>query len=345
MNISTLPSKTKIDKAGQILLKQSSTKAYDEALEVLSIWRSYHAAPLSVFAQSLKARVKKVSFSNNCVVAQRLKRTPSIVLKLQTHKTMRLSTMQDIGGLRAILDQSSEVYKLLELYRQSQTKHELFSLNDYIETPKNDGYRGVHLVYKLSKSPSLFLEIQMRSHLQHIWATGVEVLGTLQQSSFKSGYGEKKWFELFSLVSSIFALKERTPVLKIHEKISKEKILLKAKKLINELQVIEQLNIYTNLYELEPLKVSRGRTGDYSLISLNSNTNSIRVDIFSASKVEVAFRAYMDLEKKYLKDSSMNVVLVNSGNIKKLELSYPNYFIDTKVLLKNLSLIAIGKYL
>lgn len=221
---------------------------------------------------------------------------------------MRLSTMQDIGGLRAVLDQPNDVYKL-------------------------------------SKAPSLFVEIQLRSHLQHIWATGVEVLGTLQQSSFKSGYGEKKWLEMFSLVSSVFALKEGTPVLKVHEKISKEKVLIKAQKLIHELQVIEQLNIYTNLYELEPLKVSRGRTGDYSLISLNSKTNSIRVESFSASKVEGAFRAYMDLEKKYLEDSSMNVVLVNSGNIKKLELSYPNYFMDTKVLLKNLSLIAIGKYL
>lgn len=79
MNISNLPSKTKIDKAGQRLLKQSSNEEYNEALETLSLWRSYHAGPLSTFAQSLKTRVKKISSSNNSVVAQRLKRTPSIV--------------------------------------------------------------------------------------------------------------------------------------------------------------------------------------------------------------------------------------------------------------------------
>lgn len=93
---------------------------------------------------------------------------------------MRLSTMQDIGGLRAILDSSEEVYSLLELYRRSRSKHSLFSLNDYIQKPKEDGYRSIHLVYKLKKDPSIFLEIQLRSQLQHIWATGVEVFGTLK---------------------------------------------------------------------------------------------------------------------------------------------------------------------
>jgi len=340
-----LPSKSKIDKAGQTLLKPNTKLQYENALETLSQWRSYHASPLSTFAQTLKSRVKKISLSNNTIVAQRLKRTPSILLKLQVHKTMRLSTMQDIGGLRAIVDNPREVYTLVELYRFSQTKHKLFSLNDYIENPKKDGYRGVHLIYKLSKTPSLFLEIQIRSQLQHIWATGVEVFGTLQQSSFKSGHGEKKWLELFSLVSSIFAIKENAPVIDLHKNLSKNKILIRTKKLIHELQVIEQLNVYTNLYKLEPLKVSSGRTGNYSLISLNSKSNIIKVESFSSSRITEASKAYIDLEKRYLNDKSMNVVLVNSGDIKKLELSYPNYFMDTKELLKNLSLIAMDRYL
>ena len=185
-------SKSQVDKAGEIL-KEKGLKI-DEAntaLDALSNWRAFHAMPLDTFAKVLKSRVKKISKSENLIVAQRLKRTSSILLKLKTHKTMRLSAMQDIGGLRAIFDNVEEVYALVEQYRSSKTRHKLFSLDDYISNPKSDGYRSVHLVYQLQKSPMIFIEIQVRSYLQHIWATAVEVFGTLKNSSFKSGHGEK----------------------------------------------------------------------------------------------------------------------------------------------------------
>jgi ppGpp synthetase/RelA/SpoT-type nucleotidyltranferase len=67
----------------------------------------------------LKIRAQKIS--NDVIVAQRLKRTPSILLKLANHKTMRLSTMQDIGGLRAILKSTENVYELLNLYKKSKS--------------------------------------------------------------------------------------------------------------------------------------------------------------------------------------------------------------------------------
>ena len=88
-------SKSRIDKAGELLkASEIDTQVLEESLEVLSNWRAFHAMPLDTFAKVLKLRVKKISKSPNAIVAQRLKRTPSILLKLQTHKTMRLSTMQ-----------------------------------------------------------------------------------------------------------------------------------------------------------------------------------------------------------------------------------------------------------
>lgn len=106
-------SKSKVDKSGEIL-KEIGIKAgdADNALDVLSNWRAFHAMPLDTFAKVLKERVKKISQNGNVIVAQRLKRTPSILLKLSTHKTMRLSAMQDIGGLRAILESVDEVNNL-----------------------------------------------------------------------------------------------------------------------------------------------------------------------------------------------------------------------------------------
>lgn len=337
-------SKSKIDKAGELLKSKSdSDKEIIQALNVLSNWRAVHAMPLDTFAKVLKTRAQRIS--DEAVIAQRLKRAPSILLKLSNHKTMRLSTMQDIGGLRAILHTTEEVYKLLALYKNSKSKHSLFSLDDYIKDPKKDGYRSIHLVYKLAKTPSLFLEIQLRSQLQHIWATGVEVFGTLKNSSFKSGQGSKRWLEFFSLLSSVFAIKEDSPTLKQHRSLSKIELVEQLKSIITELQVIDNLNVYTAVYKTISKKSAKGRKGNYSLILLNSRESTISLRTYGASQFDVAAQAYLDLERKHLNDKQINIVLVNTGDIKKLEESYPNYFMDTKTLVRNLSLIMLGKFI
>lgn len=336
-------SKTRIDKEGEVLKSTDSSKAnIAKALGVLSDWRAYHAVPLDSFGTVLRKRVQKVS--HNGVVAQRLKRTPSILLKLSNHKTMRLSAMQDIGGLRAILETSEEVYKLLNVYKKSKSKHKLFSLDDYIETPKKDGYRSIHLVYKLTKEPNLFLEIQLRSQLQHIWATGVEVFGTLRNSSFKSGHGGKKWLNFFALLSSVFALKEDKPMLKEHESLSREELVSLLQKEIHELRVIENLSVYTAAYKMISKNKSKGRVGHYGLLVLNSRENTISLKTYGVSHFEEAAEDYLELEIKNFDDKKINVVLVNTGDLQKLELSYPNYFMDTKILVQKLSLIMMNKF-
>lgn len=337
-------SKTKIDKAGE-LLKSRIVSSHEkfQALDILSNWRAIHAVPLDTFARLLKTRTQKIH--GHTMVAQRLKRTPSILLKLSNHKTMRLSAMQDIGGLRAILETTEDVYKLLDLYKKSKSKHSLFSMDDYIQDPKKDGYRGIHLVYKFSRTPSIFLEIQLRSQLQHIWATGVEVFGTLKNSSFKSGHGSQRWLEFFSLLSSVFAVKEKRPILKQHRTLSQSMLIEKLKNIITELQVIDNLNVYTAVYKTIAQKTTTGRKGHYSLILLNSRDNTISLKTFGSSQFDLAAKAYLDSERTHFNDKQINIVLVNTGDIKKLEESYPNYFMDTKTLVRDLSLIMLGKFL
>ncbi|MGZ3775191.1 MAG: hypothetical protein ACXVCY_14970 [Pseudobdellovibrionaceae bacterium] len=212
------------------------------------------------------------------------------------------------------------------------------------ETPKKDGYRSIHLVYKLAKEPSFFLEIQLRSQLQHIWATGVEVFGTLQNSSFKSGHGSKRWLDFFSLLSSVFAIKENRSPLKNYSELSREDLEDRVQKEIQDLQVIENLSVYTAVYKIISKSAPKGRKGHYSLIVLNSRENTISLETYGVSQFEVAAEAYLDLERKHFEDKQINVVLVNTGDIKKLELSYPNYFMDTKTLVQKLSLIVMGKF-
>jgi hypothetical protein len=130
---------------------------------------------------------------------------PTIINKLRLNPSMKLARMQDIGGVRAVLKTIKDVRDLEREYRnKSHFKHELVNEKDYIESPKNTGYRGIHLIYKYKNNRKkakeyngLLLELQIRTRLQHAWATAVETMGTFLGQPLKSMDGDKKWFDFF----------------------------------------------------------------------------------------------------------------------------------------------------
>jgi putative GTP pyrophosphokinase len=141
-------SRSQVKKAGRILVDDSAAQAEREAaLALADKWRACHGYPINTFQSTLHDKLRN-GFSADSIVSQRLKRMPTIIDKLRREPTMQLTTMQDIGGVRAVLRDVGEVNKLVLQYRDSRFKHELCSEDDYITKPKQSGYRGVHLIYK-----------------------------------------------------------------------------------------------------------------------------------------------------------------------------------------------------
>ncbi len=139
----------------------------------------------------------------------------SIEAKLNRFPTMTLSQMQDIGGCRAIVATATEVSRLCEDYAESEIKHTLHASDNYIDNPKDSGYRGVHLVYRYHSDKkkdynSLKIEMQLRSQLQHAWATAVETVGAFVKQALKSSLGEQEWLRFFALMGGAIAVKENT---------------------------------------------------------------------------------------------------------------------------------------
>lgn len=52
--------------------------------------------------------------------------------------------MQDIAGVRVILNDLKELRLLESKLRSHNFKHELKNDKDYINNPKESGYRGIH---------------------------------------------------------------------------------------------------------------------------------------------------------------------------------------------------------
>src|SRR4051812_11379978 len=113
-------SKNQINQAG-ILLASGCTdvRQAEEAHKILNNWRSAHAYALNHFQLNMRKKVKDLTEGRVPLVAQRLKRTPSIIKKLKLQKTMKLSTMQDIAGCRAVVRHKSDVIRLRWDYVQS----------------------------------------------------------------------------------------------------------------------------------------------------------------------------------------------------------------------------------
>ncbi len=81
--------------------------------------------------------------------------------------------------------------------------------------PKEDGYRSYHLIYQYKGSlqtacyNKLRIEVQLRTKLQHAWATAVEAVGIFTKQALKSNIGDKDWLRLFALMSSEIAFDEK----------------------------------------------------------------------------------------------------------------------------------------
>src|SRR5262249_30643048 len=114
-----------------------------------------------------------------------------------------------------IVSTAQHVAKLCESYEDSGLKHIQSHCDNYVDRPKDSGYRGVHLIYKYHSDRrqdynSLKIEMQLRSQLQHAWATAVETVGAFVKQALKSSVGEQEWLRFFSLMGGALAFREGT---------------------------------------------------------------------------------------------------------------------------------------
>jgi (p)ppGpp synthase/HD superfamily hydrolase len=201
-------SKSEVDIAGRTLIQSNNHDEVAAALDVINNFRASHNFPLNTMQCGLRRSATKLS--PDVIIAQRIKRLKSILYKLERFDTMRLSAMQDIAGCRAVVPSVDQVYELISIQRKSKIKHKMAKLTDYIKNPKPSGYRGCHLIYnyfsdRTEKYNGLNVEMQIRSMLQHYWATTVETASMFMQQSLKSSVGDSGWLRFFALMGTVHA--------------------------------------------------------------------------------------------------------------------------------------------
>ena len=328
-------SRTEVDQAGATLVNGTVAKnLIDEALAVISNFRSSHSFPLNILTMRLRRKSKVVS--PNSLVAQRIKRLSSISAKLRRFSGLRLSQMQDIGGCRAVLSSVQEVQEMVEQFKHGSIRHELARTDDYIVQPKDSGYRGVHLIYKYVSDRKetyngLKIEIQIRSQLQHAWATAVETVGTFIQQALKSSQGEEDWLRFFALMGSAIAYREHGELVPDTPR--------------DELELKNELRHYVELLEVEQHLHTYGAAlqtfenealagAHYYLLELDPTEKKVKVVGYKQAQLFDAEEDYLALERQISERPGKDAVLVSVESLEALHRAYPNYFLDTNLFIE-----------
>jgi ppGpp synthetase/RelA/SpoT-type nucleotidyltranferase len=345
MNSNSTPifSKNKYNLAAKELKNNKKDKE-KENLKIVNKWRVSHNYPLQIFLNRLKRVSKKDKL--NVLVSGRLKRTSTILEKLNRNgikSTMNLTQMQDIAGCRIVLKDLKKLSLFYEKnYKNSDLKHKKKKTYNYINEPKKSGYSGIHIIYKYKSSQKnkniydgLLIEIQLRTELQHLWATSVEIVDFFTEQNLKINKSQDESWKLFFLnLSYAFISLEH-----------KEEIEKKVKKIIYEsvvkLNIIKNLETWTKSFKIldETLKKLNNKKVEFFLLELDLSKKELQIKTYTKRNEKKAFEEYLQLESKIYKNPKYDVLLANVDNIKKLKKAYPNYFLDSHNFLEKLKFI------
>ena len=171
-----------------------------KAREVIEAYRSAHAVPLHAAYMGLRSCL--ITEGLDLDVSRRLKRLPTIEDKLRRLPLMDLSSMQDIGGCRAVLNTHEEVQQVLARFVANSLKRNKRpdKIKDYVARPQDTGYRAVHIY---TRYHGRRIEVQLRTREQDSWAKIVEGLTSHTGIDFKSGDGPEEVHDLLRSLSEL----------------------------------------------------------------------------------------------------------------------------------------------
>lgn len=336
-----VPARKRVKKSGDILIDPNANQAdFESALDTLNSWRSLHLYPISTFQRSLKLTCKSQKFKR-FTVAQRLKRLPSILSKLNRFKGMNLARMQDIGGIRVILPDIDSVYRLNGALTSGNKRVSLvpsFKYQDYLQSPKDDGYRSYHRNYEYRSRTypeldGLLVELQIRTELQHSWATAVEIIDILEKTSLKSGLGSNDHRRFFQLASALFAYKEKTALHPMFEDSDIREIAEEAKRLDEDFKILHRLkSVGITSQHIEDMT---SKKGEYHILVLSQVDDkwNLQVYFFKKGMFLEAKAKYKELEEN---SECADVVFISVGDLKKIKQAYPNYFLNADIFIREM---------
>jgi hypothetical protein len=321
-----------VNRAGAVFASLHDANELDRALDIINNWRASHYFPLNTFATTLRRRAVRFP---KAVVTQRVKRFRAIQHKLRKHtkNPIVLAEMQDIGGCRVVVGSVAQVEKLAKEYRESDLKHKLLREDNYIGIPKRSGYRGIHLVYSYFSDrkgtyKGLNVEIQIRTELQHAWATAVEIVGFFRRELLKSGEGDPVWKHFFKLMAAEIAFAEKSGFGIPGIPSERDRLRDQLRRCAARLDACDYLRVVgQGVADVREIDIPGAH---YFLLELDTSTRNLKITGYRLNARQKATWDYAQIERAILGSQEREAVLVSAQSMADLKRAYINYFLDLR---------------
>lgn len=311
-------------------------------------YREAHNIIIKLFTTELK----KVNFSKQYLIASRNKRIETIISKLCRPEKPKLDRIHDIAGTRIIFENMKSLENYISILENTELVNFKEKINEdknrynYIKNPKSDGYRSIHKVFYYSSDIPYYtsneksfnlknkkIELQLRTKLQHIWATTVEIYDIINKSNIKTGTHNK-----LETKEGLF-FKKCSLVFEGIENNDEEKIKINIHEIFNDKDLVEIYNRLKGIKNIKNIKLPKTLRTDEVFI-LITDLNKEETTFFTTIEYEdknkkidkqdtfLINASYRRLEEKNTKGEYI-LLLLTLGDIKKLKKVYPNYFLNT----------------
>ena len=277
-------------------LREGIELTEEEKLE-FDNFREAHNIIIKLFTIELK----KVNFSNQHLTASRNKRIETIISKLRRPEKPKLDRIHDIAGTRIIFENIKSLEDYIDILENTELVNFKEKINEdknrynYIKNPKSDGYRSIHKVFYYSsnipystlneKSFNLEnkkIELQLRTRLQHIWATTVEIYDIINKSNIKTGTHNKletKEGLFFKKCSLVFEGIESNDV---------EKIKININEIFRDKDLVEIYNRLKGIKNIKNIQLPKTLGSDEVFI-LITDLNKGKTTFFTTEPIESIF--------------------------------------------------------
>ncbi len=245
-------SKNQANRAGKVLVTPASIEEKIDAFEIMEQWCVLHAYPLDFYNERIRDLIQTIGKTESFITARRIKRIPSIYHKLVRFPEMSFGRMQDIGGIRIIVPKADDIDFMREKIVQAENIQKFKRICDYVAQPKRSGYRSCHLIYEFNDSESpreyygLNIEVQIRSKIQHAWATALETFSVFLGHPLKSSQGPQDFLTFFELASAAFSYYENRPLMEKYASADIADLVRKLYELSLQLKIRENLDAFSD---------------------------------------------------------------------------------------------------
>lgn len=158
-------------------MKDQFSQTIDPILRMYNAAMCATTARLEIIEDEFKYRKLRCPIHH---IDTRLKSAKSILGKLQKKDldltlSAACNNIYDIAGIRVVCSYIKDVYLIRDRLR-AQDDVMIMQIKDYIETPKENGYRSLHMVirvpvYFMNKKQLVPVELQIRTLAMDLWAS------------------------------------------------------------------------------------------------------------------------------------------------------------------------------